>query len=98
VNLILKFFGVGLVMICLENNHHFVNREILGVDYCIFYSIFRLNFVINVFFVILNRVSAPFTSVTVKSAGSRLGSLVFFLNRYRSGGPIINNQISTHIE
>jgi hypothetical protein len=39
-----------------------------------------------------------FKSVTVKSAGSRLGSLVFFLNRYRSGGPIINHQISTHIE
>ncbi len=43
------------------------------------------------------QVNAPFLSVTVKSAGSRLGSLVFFLNRYRSGGPIINHQISTNI-
>jgi len=34
----------------------------------------------------------------VKSAGCRLGSLVFFLNRYRSGGQIINNQIITNID
>jgi hypothetical protein len=46
----------------------------------------------------MNRVYARFKSVTVKSAGSRLGSLVFFLNRYRSGGPKINNQKSTNIE
>ena len=42
--------------------------------------------------------TAPLKSVTVKSASSRLGSLVFFLNRYRSEGPIINNQTSTNIE
>jgi hypothetical protein len=44
------------------------------------------------------QLNAPLKSVTVKSASSRLGSLVFFLNRYRSGGQIINNQTSTHIE
>jgi hypothetical protein len=43
-------------------------------------------------------VYAPFTCITVKTNGRRLGSLVFFLNGYRSGGPIINNQISTNIE
>ncbi len=52
MNIILKFFGVGLVMKWLKADHHFDNKDILGVDYFIFNSIFRLNLCKNDFFFI----------------------------------------------